>query len=94
MLLVIVFMGLGPVIVLVWRSHSDTLHSVGRLWTRYRPVTETSYYTTHNTQNRQASMYPEGFETVNPASEWPQTHILDCTATGISVTINQPPLMA
>jgi hypothetical protein len=38
---------------------------------------------THNTQKKQTSMPPEEFEPVIPASEWPQTHALDRTATGI-----------
>ena len=28
-------------------------------------------------------MAPAGFETPVPVSEWPQTHALDCAATGI-----------
>ena len=43
------------------------------------------YLTTHNTQKRQTSMTPEGFEPTIPASERPQTHTLDCTATGIGI---------
>ena len=34
--------GQGFVIVEVWRSHSDTPHSVGLLWTSDRPVAEDS----------------------------------------------------
>jgi hypothetical protein len=34
--------GLGLLIVEVSRSHSDTPHSVGLLWTSDRPVAETS----------------------------------------------------
>ena len=34
--------GLGLLIVEVSRSHSDTPHKVVLLWTRYRPVAETS----------------------------------------------------
>jgi len=41
------------------------------------------YLTTHNTNNRQISISPSGFEPAIPASEWPQTHALDCAATGI-----------
>jgi hypothetical protein len=41
------------------------------------------YLTIHNTHNRQTSMPPVGFEPIIPASEWPQTHALDCAATGI-----------
>ena len=41
------------------------------------------YLTTHNTQDRQTSMPPAGFETAIPASERPQTHALDRAATEI-----------
>jgi hypothetical protein len=41
------------------------------------------YLTTHNTHKRQTSMPPVGFEPAIPASERPQTHILDRAATGI-----------
>jgi len=34
--------GLGILIVEVSRSHADTPHSVGLLWTRDRPAAETS----------------------------------------------------
>ena len=37
------------------RSHSDTPHSVGLLWTSDQPDTET-YLTTHNAHKRQTSM--------------------------------------
>ena len=39
------------------------------------------YLTTHNTNNRQTSMPPAGFEPATPASERPQTHALDRAAT-------------
>jgi hypothetical protein len=41
------------------------------------------YLTTHNTQNRQTSITPAGFEPAIPASERPQTHALDLAVTGI-----------
>jgi hypothetical protein len=41
------------------------------------------YLTTHNTQKRQTSMPPAGFEPAIPASERPQTHALDSAVTGI-----------
>ena len=40
------------------------------------------YLTTHNTHNRQTSMLLAGFEPTIPASERPQTHVLDRVATG------------
>ena len=60
-------------------SHSDTPHSVGRLWTRDRPIA------THYTQRRNISMTQAGFEPAIPASEEPQTHALHRTATGIGL---------
>jgi hypothetical protein len=45
------------------------------------------YLTTHNTHKRQTSMPPVGFETTILVSERPQTHALDCTATGIGIQL-------
>jgi hypothetical protein len=42
------------------------------------------YLTTHSTHERQTSMLPAGFELAIPASKRPQTHVLDCAATGIA----------
>ena len=42
------------------------------------------YLTTHNTQNRQTSMAPVGFEPTISAGERPQTYDLDRAATGTS----------
>jgi len=41
------------------------------------------YLTTHNTQHRQTSIHPAGFEPTIPASERPQTYALDRVAIGI-----------
>ena len=41
------------------------------------------YLITHNTHKRQTSMPPAGFETAIPASERPQTQVLDRADTGI-----------
>jgi len=41
------------------------------------------YLTTYNTNKRQTSMSPAGFESKTPASERPQTHALDRAATGV-----------
>jgi len=41
------------------------------------------YLTTHNTHKRQTSMASAGFEPTIPASERPQTHVLDRAGTGI-----------
>ena len=45
------------------------------------------YLTTHNTHKRQTSMPPAGFQLTIPASERPQTHALDRTATGIDYEV-------
>jgi len=59
------------------RPHTTTHTNYGRTsldeeTARHRHL----YLTTHNVQNIQTSMRPAGFETVIPASEWPQTHVL------------------
>jgi hypothetical protein len=65
------------------RSHPDT-HTLGK-----SPLDEGSacrrdhYLTTHNTNKRQASMTPVGFEPTIPASKRPQAQALDRAATGI-----------
>jgi hypothetical protein len=43
--------------------------------------------TTHNTNKRQISVSPAGFETAIPASERPQAHVLDRAATGIGLKV-------
>jgi hypothetical protein len=45
------------------------------------------YLTTHNTNKRQTSRPPAGFEPAIPVSERPQTHALDRAATGIGVIV-------
>ena len=40
------------------------------------------YLTKHNNQKRQPYMPPTGFEPAIPANERPQTHPLNCAATG------------
>ena len=78
---------LGFLFVEVSRSHSDTPHSVGLLWTRDRPVAETStwQHTTHTTHRHPC--HPAVFEPAISASERSQTHNLDCPATGIDVLL-------
>jgi hypothetical protein len=60
-----------------------TPHSAGILWTRDRPVAETSTWQHTNTHKRQTSMPPLGFEPTIPESARPQTYALDRAATGI-----------
>ena len=65
-------------------DHTQRRSTVGRT-----PLDERSarrrdlYLTTHGTHNRQISMPSVGFEPTIPASERPQTHALDRTATAI-----------
>jgi hypothetical protein len=67
------------------RSHSDTPHSVGLLWTSDQPDAETSTWP-HNTHKRQTSMRRAGFEPTIPARKRSQAHPLDGAATGIGET--------
>jgi len=48
-------MGQGFLIVEASRSHSDTPHSVGHLWTSDQLVAEADTYTTHNKHKRGTS---------------------------------------
>ena len=66
------------------RSHTDTPHCVGLLWTSDQPDAESSDNTQCNTHNKQISMLPAGFEPAVPTSERPQTQDLDGAAKLIS----------
>ena len=66
-------------------THSDTAHSVGRLWTSDRPVAQTSTWR-HTTLTRDI-LAPVGFEPTILSSVRPQTHALDSAATGIGLYI-------
>ena len=74
--------GPGLLIVEASRSHSDTPHSFGLLWTSDQPDAETSSWQ-YTTLKRQTSMPPAGFEPTILASEQPQIHGLDRAATEI-----------
>jgi len=65
--------GQGVLVIEALRSHPDTLHSVRLLWTRDRPVAETTTWQ-HTTLTRD--------EPTISVSERPQTHALDRAATG------------
>ena len=69
----------GLPIIEASQSHSDTPHSVGLLWTRDQPDTETTHYT----QYRQISTLPAKLEPAIPASERPKTHALGHAVIGI-----------
>jgi len=70
--------GQGLLITEVSRSHPDTPHSVGLLWTGDKPE-----LTTHNTQNRKIFMTPAGIESAIPITEKPKAHNSYGAATGI-----------
>ena len=81
--------GLGLLLILeVSKSHSDTPHSLGFLWTSDRPIPETTTWkhTQHSQQTRIHA--PDGIRTRNPASERPQTHALVREVTGISFQLH------
>jgi len=67
--------GQGLLIIEASRSHSDTSHSVGLLWTSDQPDAETSTWQ-HSIYKRQTSMPPTGFKPTIPAGEQLQTHAL------------------
>jgi len=69
------------------RSHSDTPHSVGLLWTSDQPDSENSTCQ-HPTHKRVTSMTLTGFEPTIPTSQRPQTDALDRAATGTGTYIN------
>jgi hypothetical protein len=64
--------GQGLLIIGASRSHSDTPHSVGLLWTSDQPEAETpAWQHTTLTRDRQTSIPPVGFEPAIPTSELP-----------------------
>jgi len=75
--------GQGLLRIGVSRSHSDTPHSVGLLWTSDQTDAETTTCTTHSAHKRQTSMPPVRFDPAVPASKMPKTHALDRAASGI-----------
>jgi hypothetical protein len=64
-------------------SHSDIPLSVGLLWTNNQPDAETSTSQHTTLTSDKTSITPARFETTIPASDQPQTHALDRSATGI-----------
>jgi hypothetical protein len=76
------YVGLGLLTVEVSRQHSNIRHSVGLLWTSDLPVTKTLRENTKHTQ--QVDIHASrGIRPTIPASERPQIHALDCTASEI-----------
>jgi len=77
----------GLLIIEASRSHSDTTHSVGLLWTSGQPDTETSTCQ-HTPLKTDRHLWPStGLEPAISTSDWPQTHALDraVTRTGSSI---------
>jgi len=66
-------------------THNDAPQTAGLLSVSDHLVAETSYLTTHNTHNRQTSIFPAGFEPTISAGERPQTYALDRAATGTGI---------
>jgi len=66
-------------------QHNDAAQSVGLLWTSDQLVAETYSLTTHDSHNRETSMWPVGFEPTISAGERPQNYALDRAATGTGV---------
>jgi hypothetical protein len=78
-------MGQGFLIIEALRSHSDTPHLVGLLWTSDQLVAEADTYTTNTREGHPRTSLPlVGLETAIPAIKWAQA--LDRTATGIDVS--------
>ena len=79
--------GQGLLIIEAWRLHSDTPHSVRLLWTSDQADAETcAWQRTTLTRDRHPCP-PAGLETIISASERPQTHVSDRTATGIGKVV-------
>ena len=66
------------------RSHTMKPRSAGLLWTSDRPVAETSTWK-HTTLTRETAMPPARFKPTIPATERPQTLVLDRSATEIGI---------
>jgi hypothetical protein len=69
--------GHGLLIIEASRSHSDTPHFLGRLWTSDRPIAETSTW-------KHTTLPCRDSNPAIPASKRPQTHTLEHAATVIS----------
>jgi hypothetical protein len=75
--------GQGIIFVKTSRSHSDTPHSVGLLWTNDQPDAKTSLWQHTSLTKTQTSTPSAGFEPIIPANDRAQTHALDRAAPGI-----------
>jgi hypothetical protein len=72
-------MGQDLLIAQASRLHSDAPQPVGIFWTSGLP--EAGISTWQHSQEKDIHV-PAGFEPAVLASEWSQTHALDCAATG------------
>jgi hypothetical protein len=75
--------GQGFLIIDASRSHSDTTHAVGLLWTSDQPDAQNSTWQHTTLYKKQTSLLAAGFETAIPSSERPQPLALDRAATGV-----------
>jgi hypothetical protein len=75
-------MGQGLLFIQASRSHSDTPHAVGLLWTSDQPVREDLYLTTHIHSKQTDIHVPGGFEPAITASQRTKTHSLEEYRTG------------
>jgi hypothetical protein len=72
------------------RSRSDTPHSVGLIWASDQPDAETSsWQNTTLTGDRHPSPQRDSNPQFQQASNWQQSHALDCAATGIGMKTNR-----
>jgi hypothetical protein len=73
-------LGQGVLIIQASRSDSNTLHSVGLLWTSDQPDADVCRTTKHS---QQTSMSPGWIRTHSPSERAAATHVLDRAVTGI-----------
>ena len=81
--------GQGLLIIEASRTHSDTPHSAGLLWTRDQLVAETSTWQYTTFTRTQISIPLAGFEPVVPANERPQTNLLYRVAIAIGKCMSE-----
>jgi hypothetical protein len=72
------------------RSRSDTPHAVGLIWASDQPDAETSsWQNTTLAGDRHPSSQRDSNPQFQQASNWQQSHALDCAATGIGMQTNR-----
>jgi hypothetical protein len=81
---------LGRLLLEVSRSHSDTPHSGGLLWTSDQPDAETSNRQHTTLKRDKHPRSPVRFESTIPASPRPKAHALDRTVSGIGPSSKYP----